>query len=229
MSDHPTKALVISDGGLPALLALAIEAERSIGAGGVAPAVMPWPTRSHLLRPQLAAAANAARYFDAAAVEPPLAPPGGRTAPDPGMAESLCLLAALHAARSAGCARVVWPVHHHHDDVSIAADLDRIEADIDRAQLIGRLALLDGPGARPVKFETPLVDLTDTQLADLVVDLAVPVQLCWWWGPGGEHAADAPAAEERAAWLPPLAHAGWIEAAPVPQVPQAPGLPRAAV
>jgi hypothetical protein len=229
VSDHPPKALVISDGGLPALLAAAMEAERRISGGGGGGCLMPWPSRPDLAEAQVSAASSAARFLNLEPVHPVIATPQAAAAQPGAMGDSLALLAALHAARLAGCERVVWPIHHHHDDDSIGRDLDRLGAAIDRAQLIGRLGLLDGPDASPVRFETPLIDLTDGQLADLVVDLDAPVHLSWWWRPAGDARVETIAAEERAAWLSALAGAGWAEAGPTAQVAPAANLPRAAV
>jgi hypothetical protein len=215
VSDPSLSTLVIADGGLPSLLAAAIEAERRlVGGGGVL--LMPWATAEPAATDQAVAVASIARFLRHDVAEPCLAPPDVGDALPPGMRDSMCLLTALHTARLAGCERVVWPIQYHNDDSSIGGDLDRIAAAVDRAQLIGRLALLESPrsGSDAVRIDAPLVDLTDAQIADLAVDVDAPVYLAWWWRTLADRRAEALAAAERRAWLPALRDAGWIDAAP---------------
>jgi len=215
VTETPSTTLVISDGGLPAVLAAAMEAERRLAGGGGEVLLMPWPTSREAAAEQGAAVAALARFLSLEIADPCLEPPTREL--EPGMRESLSLLTALHTGRPRGCARIIWPVQHHNDDASIAGDLDRIAAAVDRAQLVGRLGLLDTrPGDVPPRFETPLADLTDAQVADLVLDLDAPVHLAWWWRTLAGRRAESLAAAERRAWLPVLRDAGWIEAGPSP-------------
>jgi hypothetical protein len=115
------------------------------------------------------------------------------------------LLAAAYVAAAHRCDRVVWPVQSPapvsgEDDV----DLDRIAADVDRALLVSRLVALDADehGRPGLRIETPYVDLSDRQLAELAFDMDVPVHLCWWWE--GESGA-----AERERWLGTLRAVGW--------------------
>ena len=96
-----------------------------------------------------------------------------------------------------------------NDAAADSLDLDRIAQAADRALLAGRLAGLDAtlhasPG---VQVETPLLDLTDGQLADLAMDMDVPLETCWWWG--GDTGHDAQAHQARARWRSSLAAVGY--------------------
>jgi hypothetical protein len=139
----------------------------------------------------------------------------------PGQRESAMLVRAVYAAAGAGCRRVIWPVVAPKAEGagSSGPDLESVARAIDRATLVSRLVGidLDGvgsglggrsvPGLPPeVRVETPLVDLSDVQLAGLAVDMGVPVELCWWWG---GRRADVPGAEaEHARWAALLGRAG---------------------
>ena len=61
-----------------------------------------------------------------------------------------------------------------------------------------------------LRIETPLIDLTDRQLGELALDMGVPVELCWWWGPGkaGDH---LPGRLYRR-WTTALREPGWATA-----------------
>lgn len=220
MSAPQAPTLVIADGGLPALVALAIEAERAAAAGpegGGPPAlVMPWITTGGPAEAQLAAISSQARFFGQTVLEPApvrtLADGASRA-----FLASLGLLVALEAARINGCRAIVWPFHTHATDETLPGQLDAIAAAADRAILISRLATLDPPagGGPPPAIDTPLADLTTRQVADLAIDLDAPVYLAWWWRPPSEEGpARRAAIAEGRLWRPVLAEAGWISAAP---------------
>lgn len=86
-------------------------------------------------------------------------------------AETRLLLDACALAKANRCARVVWPVF-------CAAEVDPIALALDRARLVSTLAALD---ARPkgMPIDTPVLDLTEAQLADLAIDVGVPAQPGW--------------------------------------------------
>jgi len=71
----------------------------------------------------------------------------------------------------------VWPVH-------VGADLEGMDRALARARLVERLVNLDLPqeheGEPPLRIETPLLDLTDRQIAELAADLDAPLDVCWW-------------------------------------------------
>jgi len=224
MNIEPPSAIIITDGGLPGLVVGAIEAERAItgggsagGSGGVS--LLPWPSCPRLASVQCAAIASLARFFHFDRIEPPrLCVEGVETSR--ALLETLELLAGLEVARSLGCRRVIWPVQYHADQARLPGQLDRIADAVDRALLVSRLGLLDNGGGdnggrdTEVTIETPLVDLTDRQVADLVVDLDAPAYLCWWWRRLGEPEAESAASLERRAWLAALDDAGWVQALP---------------
>lgn len=212
VSDQAPSAIIISDGGLPAVVAAAIEAERSIsGIGGPPPALMPWPTDPVLATGQFTAAGSHARFFRLALLEAPRLC-AADIAGSAGLVETLALLGAIEVARAVGAARIVWPVQYHADDTTIADRLDQIAAAADRALLASRLSLLDF--REEIRVETPLVDLTDRQVADLVVDLDAPAYLSWWWRRHTDPAAETLAGAERRAWLLALRAAGWVQGDP---------------
>jgi hypothetical protein len=86
-------------------------------------------------------------------------------------AETRLLLDACSLARANRCTRVVWPIF-------CAAQVDPIAIALDRARLVSTLAALD---ARPkgLPIDTPVLDLTEGQLADLAIDVGVPSQPGW--------------------------------------------------
>ncbi len=105
--------------------------------------------------------------------------------------QSPALLAAAHIAATVGRRRLVWGVQYPY--LGSEPDLDSIATTVDRTLLISRLASLDlwdDPEAKvpEVLIETPLVDLSDEQVADLASDMSVPWQTVWWLGAQGENA-----------------------------------------
>ena len=89
------------------------------------------------------------------------------------------LVRAGREALSRGVSRVVWPIH-------CGSDLDEMERELERARLVERLVNLDAPGGGghgydpAVRVETPLLDLSDAQIAELAADLDAPLDVCWW-------------------------------------------------
>ena len=89
-----------------------------------------------------------------------------------------------------GCSRVVWAIH-------CGDDLDAMATAVDEARLVSHILGLATPerpatarGGRQagVRIETPLVDLTDSQLAELAHDLDAPLGAAWWCEAEGEAA-----------------------------------------
>lgn len=83
--------------------------------------------------------------------------------------EARMLLLAMERAASLGCSRVVWPV-------VCGPDLDAMTAAAELAELVTRLGWIAFPKAS-IRVETPLSDLTPAQVADLLGDLRVPMDL----------------------------------------------------
>lgn len=124
-----------------------------------------------------------------------------------GPGQSLALLGVAQQAAVLGVRRVVWAVQF--PPLGVEPDLDRIAATVDRCLLISRLVSLDlwdqpHPPVPEVRLETPLVDLSDSQIVDLALDLGVPIASAWWIDGVG-----VPAQAEQRRWLPLLAELGW--------------------
>ncbi len=120
--------------------------------------------------------------------------------------ESMGLIAAAYAAAYAGYPRIVWPASA---GIGGEVDIGRAAAILDRSTLCGRVVAIDSAahGCPGIHIETPYADLSDTQIADLALDLAVPLEACWWWDEGGEPNAAAGLARER--WMPRLVEMGY--------------------
>lgn len=135
------------------------------------------------------------------------------------------LLRAGSLARANGAATVIWPATAGPDGRG-GPDLDRIAGIVDRALLVSRLASIGS--ARPVEIRTPYADIPDPGLADLVLDMDLPIWTCWW--AVEQPPADAAAAAELDHWTALLRAAGWSGAWPdrAPIV-STPPRPRAAI
>lgn len=215
--DTPVRTLVMLDGDLPGLLAFASASEeaaldgragrdgRSGDEGGVVCVFDASVVGNHDASGQarLAAAKAQAGAFGGLLVRPAWAPDTATLSQ--GLAMSAALLSAIAEAERRGIGRVVWPIWPGDE-----ASLDAIGAAIDRAELSARIANLSRPAsaAEGLSIETPYVDLSRAQMADLAVDLAAPVVECWW----ARHASLADAADAaaaRQAWETALTDAGW--------------------
>ncbi|MFG0256471.1 MAG: 7-cyano-7-deazaguanine synthase [Phycisphaerales bacterium JB043] len=90
-----------------------------------------------------------------------------------GLELSRMLMSAGSVASERGCDRVIWATCH-------GEDVEGMSRDVDRARLIEHVWNLDMTGDEPsLLLELPLVDLTLPQLADLAIDLEVPLDACW--------------------------------------------------
>lgn len=152
-------AVLLSSGDLPALVCARLLAEEGATFG-----IRAMPHHEQAL---------AAIHAQAELLEAPIL--GVSNPADP---STLLLAAARHAA-AAGATRLIWPI-------AVDADLDQLTTEADRAVLISRLIALEpdlGPAAGAGRFEvqTPLLDLSDAQVAEVAIDLDVPVWRCWWW------------------------------------------------
>lgn len=127
---------------------------------------------------------------------------------------SRALVAAGFEASRLACDVVLWPIQF-----SLGAELalDLASRAIDRALLASRLVSIDvGAGnGTPITINPAYADFSDAQVADLVMDMDAPIELCWWWhaelaGGPPEHSALFRA--ERKRWLKVLEPAGWTRA-----------------
>jgi len=192
------RCLILSDGGLESAVVAAIAAEQTARADTEPPVVMAawWGSLADLdlVLPSIdRAVARQADLFGLAMVTdqtayPPEQSPDSSAMTD-GAMHSQMLLQAANYASGFDIRRVIWPVRvaSSSHDFEPARDLEKLAATIDRSVLAGRLATLDAGGGtgdaelREVIIETPLVDFTNAQLADLAGDLSVPLDGCWWF------------------------------------------------
>ena len=133
---------------------------------------------------------------DSQIVDPPIA-----TGVQPGERENHLLLQAGATALRHACPTIVWPVVPQGPAPDSPAPVEAIANIVNRATLMSRLVSLDAgqAGIPEVRVETPFVDLSDAQLADLACDVGARFEDCWWW------ADDSGAASvERARWGPLL-------------------------
>jgi len=221
--DGSSRTLVIANGGFLSLLALAMAREAVTAAGGGERPIAYLPSLTGpAASPKRAAAVRQADLFDAELVD---APVPSQAASAVGEAQTRLLLAAAYAAVARHAAVVVWPVRAGMgDDV----DVPHAARAADRALLITRLVALDADEHHlpSIRIEAPFIDLSDRQVADLALDLDLPVRECWWWhdayverlnrlGAGHVRAdasmrpAEAEAWDEFRRWMSALRAAGW--------------------
>lgn len=191
--------MVIVDGSLPSVVATAIAVGRRgelpvlwslAGGGGISSAIESLATAFSLERIE---------------AQEPIAPASEHDRLD------RMLVAAGHAAVALGCGEILWPVQPGGATSDGWPDLEGVAGAVDRALLISRLVSLAAGERGLVEFliDTPLVDLTDEQVAELAVDLAAPVELCWWWG-----TQDPAGQAEAQRWQVALERVGWRAPAP---------------
>lgn len=199
MSRETDSVLVISDGGVPALVScmLAINPEAVVlWTPPVGSAGLDFPRA--LIGPAHRRAAE--RQADLLGLR------GAELAPDlpwPQNAGPPCaavLLMATEVAQRLGCSDVIWPV-------VCGADLDDLAGSAERARLVSRLTMLprvhglEGVGPPDfVRVRTPLADLTAQQVAELALDLDAPTHTCWWRDPGAGTDAGTAAGDARLLW-----------------------------
>lgn len=210
-------ALIVADGDLPSLLACAAAA-RDVSAAGASPGSVAWIPLpgGHTGTGRAEAAHRQAELYglEVAADDPP-----HRFEPVlEGWDATVLLLRACQAASVRGIRSVNWPVHAGPE-----LDLDRVSRAVERCLLVTRLAGIDPAGSgAPIEVRAPYADFTDDQVADLVLDMDLPVRTCWWWEP---RTPAARAARER--WGAALARAGWMDlpASPTGGLPDAAAAP----
>lgn len=127
---------------------------------------------------------------------------------------SRALIAAAFEAARLACETVLWPIQF-----SLGAEgaLDLVSRAIDRALLVSRLVSIDAGlvAGSAVRIEPAYADFCDAQVADLVMDMDAPIELCWWWHAelsGGQPEHTAIFRAERQRWLKCLEPAGWTRA-----------------
>lgn len=179
------RALVISDGDLPGLLATAIATEETVRRENLRrlpdPVVWaawhdeaPAEARDRAVRGH--AASLGAHHIETAHLP--------REAEESeGSWQSRVLLRAGVLALANGCRRVVWPVVFESGSPEEPAAVELIAGALSRAVLVSRLVSMEveGTGLPEVVLETPFVDLSDGQVAELAAEMGLSVEDCWWW------------------------------------------------
>ncbi len=160
--------LVIHDGGPASLVACLICPDPALATAWFSP----------LASPAQASRLNSAqRQVDLLGLDSLVTAPRSDAAASgrkPPLAVSRMLLQAAAEGVARGCSRVVWPVH-------AGADLDSAADAADLELQLTRAIAIDAPGpTTPPRFDTPLLDLTDSQLAELGRDLDAPFESAWW-------------------------------------------------
>ncbi len=190
---------MVSDGSVGGLIATAIATEETVRRENLRELSPPlvwaaWPDETPPAIREAAVTAHAEMF---GAVRLDESAPLKRASETDGTWTNRLLLRAGTLALANGCRRVIWPVQHPGPTPEEPANVDFIADALNRATLLARLVSLDASeaGLPEVVYETPFVDLSDTQLADLMTDLSLSPQSCWWWG------GDAPlAARLRSRW-----------------------------
>lgn len=211
MIDHPSQMVVMVDGDLPSVVAAANAKEAmlsaGIGAGAGKGGPLLWPAVDGSNPARLAACVRLSAVLGLTLIERrsvSVGPQGGEWSSPSRVLIDACTDAATH-----GRTEVVWPVQFTAGGRGTGGlDLDLVSRASDRALLVTRLMTLDAGahGVPALHVETPFVDLTDRQVADLALDLAAPVACCWWWE-GAESGDEAGAL--RARWTAALRAAGF--------------------
>lgn len=217
-----SRTLIVSDGGIASLVACAVAKETAAIDGRmqagtcILPCSRIWGGAMSSPNLRQKATLLQAEVFGYECWEPLTGVTAGAE-PLPGTLEvrereTLELLAAAELAVRKGCDTVVWPVQcvgPSPDRDEDGLDLDWIARAADKAVLVSRLVATDAdahhkPG---IRIETPYLDVTDHQLADLAAEMELPMRTCWWWSITRRDGEQAMAERER--WLRALAFVGW--------------------
>jgi hypothetical protein len=95
---------------------------------------------------------------------------------------SHALFAAAADAVRLRCGRIVWPV-------SVDADEQTMRCEVTRAAMVQSLAELDDP-VNALRFDLPLIDLTDAQVAEIAMEHSVSAVHAWICDAGGSQWCD---------------------------------------
>lgn len=213
-----TRTLVLSDGDLPAIVAIGLALDAAGRQGRVEVLSDPYAAGGELALQKVRALA------DAQAIKAHDADRERGGGDDSGLDRSSRLLAAARAAVGLGAAKLVVPWQAVDADTAKADDPDRqptvqtLTRELDRQLLVTRLVTLDAAehGIASFEVDAPLADLTDVQVADLAMDLDAPIWRAWWWEAStSRRVRDADVAERakacRQRWASALGRVGWDE------------------
>lgn len=211
------KPIVLCDGDLPSLVALSLAQDALGGLGSCG--VLSGPVASSnaegiSARIRSLAEAQAAECLDFPAVAPSSLGTGHR--------RTRYLAEAAHQAISNGFTTLVCPWQAETFDPEKSRDanefpsVESLARELDRALLVSRLITLDAAehGVGVFEVQTPLMDLSDAQVAEMALDLDVPIWRAWWWeATSGKRAKDQALGDRanacRNRWCGALEALGW--------------------
>lgn len=227
-------SLIINDGGVNGLLGLASLSERSTSE----PLAVYWHPSANLERLAVErAACQAQGHLYGISESPERNPIQWPSGSDEFERTCRTILEAALVVRRLGGGEVVWPVNAP-DAKGLAGegpDVAAVGRTINQALLVSQLVSLTAPdevGEEPrVRIRTPYADLVDRQIADLILDMDLPIWTCWFWsvGEGETDEVQSAAAAERTRWMTVLRAAGWtgsMDSARTPHSPQVVTLPQ---
>jgi hypothetical protein len=128
-------------------------------------------------------------------------------------AANVRLMDACAVARRQGISRVIWAMSAGRDE---DGGVDRAGVHVLRAMMVERLislghsAIARQPGSSHgalIRVEAPTADLSDRQMAELVIEMDLPVWTCWWWGASND---EPEAWNEQQRWTALLRELGWV-------------------
>lgn len=186
--------LILVDGCLTSLLACAYVRERLSGLGQPpAPPLQAAITGPHALPftpnlndPTIDALIKHAELFAINVVECIPQPPVGYAA-NSIEEQTHHLLASAYLAARMGIQEILWPIHAltitDNHEASSQLDIELMAHIHDTAMLVSRLVSLSASqhGNPGLRITTPYAALSATQIADLVLDIDLPIDTCWWW------------------------------------------------
>jgi hypothetical protein len=187
------RCLILTDSGVESLLACAMASEQAQLSGNEQSMLLPgwWETTEEtdlmISAVEPAVLQHAATYGLGVSPDRSVFPPEDQHNISPsqvGPLQSNILLQAAQLAIQSKIRRVIWPIRIAQPGIANppSALVDPIATAIDRAVLASRLASLDASQltAVDVVIETPFVDLSNDQMRDLVYDMSLPIETCWW-------------------------------------------------
>lgn len=193
-------SLIVTDGGVLGLLAVAAAAERS----GPDQLCFYWHPAAHPDRADSERAACLAQSgFYGVPEAPEQNPVQVGLGRDPFEIDCRTLLEATLLVRHLGGGEVIWPVNAPEAPGG-GPDVSSISGTVNQALLMSELVSMTAPRTRelvPVRVRTPYADLTDRRIADLILDMDLPIWTCWFWNDTEN--------SERARWTALLREAGW--------------------
>ncbi len=208
---NPTMAstAVICDGGVGSLIACAAAGQRW-ATGPAAPGPKAILLAEHEF--QVSAARVHGELFGLAFEPEQNPPPPGHSGDATALVRALLDLATK--LRAHGDTDVVWPVSFSSHEGG-APDVQGAAWAMNVAVLVSQLATIAaGPtdASASVIVRAPYADLTERQLADLVLDMDLPIWTCWWMPASelGEGRVRETAIRERTRWTALLRQAGWV-------------------